>query len=105
MSGYIHACVPVQIFVDGRLSHFIDGRGAAGNWMSYVNCARTPAEQNLAVTQEGEELFYEASRDIPTGEELLVWYSDQHLQFMGIPVSFRSSVTDLAGSKAELESE
>ena len=30
----------LQIFQDGKLSHFIDGRGTAGNWMAYVNCAR-----------------------------------------------------------------
>ena len=74
--------------------------------MSYVNCARTLPEQNLAVTQEGEELFYEVSRDIPAGEELLVWYSDQHLQFMGIPVNFRSGAMDsAAGEKIDHESE
>ncbi|XP_076434610.1 PR domain zinc finger protein 14-like [Babylonia areolata] len=84
-----------EIFVDGRLSHFIDGRGVGGNWMSYVNCARTLAEQNLVVTQEGEEVFYEVSRDIPRGAELLVWYGDGYLQFMGIPVTIKQSIAVL----------
>ncbi|XP_070206137.1 PR domain zinc finger protein 14-like [Littorina saxatilis] len=93
-----------EIFVDGRLSHFIDGRGAAGNWMSYVNCARNQAEQNLVVAQEGEELFYEVSRDVPPGEELLVWYSEEYLQFMGIPVSLKSTVLDSGAEKGDIES-
>ena len=40
-----------QIFVCGKLSHFIDGRGAAGNWMAYVNSARHEKEQNLTAIQ------------------------------------------------------
>lgn len=48
-----------QIFKDGRLSHFLDGRGSAGNWMSYVNCARTLQEQNLVAIQDGDYIYYE----------------------------------------------
>lgn len=97
------------MFVDGRLSHFIDGRGASGNWMSYVNCARSPREQNLVVVQEGEQLFYEVLHDIPPGGELLVWYGSQYLQFMGIPVTVRTTTTTTtthgAGERGERESE
>ncbi|XP_012935295.1 PR domain zinc finger protein 14-like [Aplysia californica] len=50
-----------EIFKEGRLSHFLDGRGNSGNWMSYVNCARTPTEQNLVAVQEGEVIFYEVN--------------------------------------------
>ncbi|KAL8624687.1 hypothetical protein ACOMHN_038233 [Nucella lapillus] len=90
-----------EIFVDGRLSHFIDGRGSAGNWMSYVNCARTLAEQNVIVRQEAEAVYYEVSRDIPQGGELLVWYGDEYLQFMGIPVSLRCAGMDRIGTKED----
>ena len=48
-----------QIFKEGKLSHFIDGRGATGNWMSYVNCARHGSEQNLTVVQDGTQIYYE----------------------------------------------
>ena len=37
--------------MDGRLSHFVDGRGNTGNWMAYVNCARYAQEQNLIALQ------------------------------------------------------
>ena len=51
-----------QVFKDGRLSHFVDGRGSAGNWMSYVNCARSAAEQNLVAIQDGDAIFYEVNK-------------------------------------------
>ena len=40
-----------QVFHNGKLSHFIDGRGNSGNWMAYVNCARYAQEQNLIAVQ------------------------------------------------------
>ncbi|XP_067680125.1 PR domain zinc finger protein 14-like [Haliotis asinina] len=83
-----------EIFKEGRLSHFIDGRGAAGNWMSYVNCARHVGEQNMHVFQEGDELFYEATRDICPGAELLVWYGEKYVQVMGIPVTMKEEVVE-----------
>ena len=33
------------------------------------------------------DIFYEATRDIEPGDELLVWYSNDYTQFFGIPVS------------------
>ncbi|WAR27004.1 PRD14-like protein, partial [Mya arenaria] len=60
-----------HMWEDGRLSHFIDGRRNAGNWMAFV---------------EGD-VYYEACKDIPRDSELLVWYGDSYLQFMGVPVA------------------
>ena len=40
-----------KVFQNGKLSHFIDGRGNSGNWMAYVNCARYAQEQNLIAVQ------------------------------------------------------
>jgi len=62
-----------QIFKDGKLSHFIDGRGATGSWMSYVNCARHVTEQNVTVVQEGNQIFYEVIYSIHLVNVLLVW--------------------------------
>ena len=42
----------------------------------------------------GGDVYYEACRDITHGTELLVWYGDRYVQFMGIPVGmvdYRSS--------------
>ncbi|XP_013402611.1 PR domain zinc finger protein 14 [Lingula anatina] len=78
-----------EIFQEGKLNYFVDGRGSAGNWMAYVNCARYAQEQNLIAIQNDKEIFYEACKDIPQGTELLVWYGDCYLQFMGIPVALK----------------
>ncbi|XP_010214080.1 PREDICTED: PR domain zinc finger protein 14 [Tinamus guttatus] len=78
-----------EIFEYGRLSHFIDGRGAAGNWMSLVNCARFPEEQNLTAIQCQGQIFYESCKEILPKQELLVWYGDCYVQFLGIPISLK----------------
>uniref|UniRef100_UPI00398F1BBE PR domain zinc finger protein 14 n=1 Tax=Pristiophorus japonicus TaxID=55135 RepID=UPI00398F1BBE len=78
-----------EIFEDGRLSHFIDGKGAASNWMALVNCARSPQEQNLTAIQSEGKIFYETCKDVLEKQELLVWYGDCYLQFMGIPVTLK----------------
>ena len=57
--------------------------------MAYVNCARYAQEQNLIAVQVDGEIYYEACKDIAQGTELLVWYGDCYLQFMGIPVALK----------------
>lgn len=79
----------LQIFEYGQLSHFIDGKGASGNWMSLVNCARFPEEQNLTAIQCQGQIFYESCKEISPKEELLVWYGDCYVQFLGIPISLK----------------
>ncbi|KFP91229.1 PR domain zinc finger protein 14, partial [Apaloderma vittatum] len=58
-----------EIFEYGRLSHFIDGKGASGNWMSLVNCARFPEEQNLTAIQCQGQIFYETCKEISPKQE------------------------------------
>ncbi|KFO21428.1 PR domain zinc finger protein 14 [Fukomys damarensis] len=77
-----------EIFEDGHLSHFIDGR-ETGNWMSYVNCARFPKEQNLVAVQCQGQIFYESCKEIYQNQELLVWYGDCYEKFLDIPVSLQ----------------
>ncbi|KAM9279127.1 PR domain zinc finger protein 14 [Cariama cristata] len=78
-----------EIFEYGRLSHFIDGKGTSGNWMSLVNCARFPEEQNLTAIQWQGQIFYESCKEIFPRQELLVWYGDCYVQFLGIPISLK----------------
>ncbi|XP_075406955.1 PR domain zinc finger protein 14 [Tenrec ecaudatus] len=80
-----------EIFEDGHLSHFIDGKGGAGNWMSYVNCARFRKEQNLVAVQCEGQIFYESCKEIYRNQELLVWYGDCYEKFLGIPVNLHST--------------
>nr|KAG5706025.1 hypothetical protein BaRGS_028134 [Batillaria attramentaria] len=90
-----------EIFQDGKLSHFIDGRGAAGNWMAHVKCARYAQEQNLIAVQADGAIWYEACKDIPQGTELLVWYGDCYLQFMGVPVALKEMADGGAQEEAD----
>ena len=96
-----YICSVSQIFQDGKLSHFIDGRGSSGNWMTYVNCARYAQEQNLIAIQVDREINYEACKDIPQGTELLVWYGDCYLQFMGVPVALKEMADGGAQEEAD----
>ncbi|XP_077100166.1 PR domain zinc finger protein 14 [Siphateles boraxobius] len=81
-----------EIFENGRLSHFVDGRGAPGNWMSLVKCARFPEEQNLTAVQCEGQIYYEACKEIRAGQELLVWYGDCYVQFLGIPLTLKEFI-------------
>ncbi|XP_053169471.1 PR domain zinc finger protein 14 [Hemicordylus capensis] len=83
-----------EIFEEGRLSHFIDGKGASGNWMALVNCARFPEEQNLTALQYQGQIYYESCKEIAPGQELLVWYGDCYLQFLGIPISLKGGTAE-----------
>uniref|UniRef100_A0A673GG37 PR domain zinc finger protein 14-like n=1 Tax=Sinocyclocheilus rhinocerous TaxID=307959 RepID=A0A673GG37_9TELE len=83
-----------EIFENGRLSHFVDGRGAPGNWMSLVKCARFPEEQNLIAVQCEGQIHYEACKEIRAGQELLVWYGDCYVQFLGIPLTLKDFTDD-----------
>ncbi|XP_068160647.1 PR domain zinc finger protein 14 [Antennarius striatus] len=83
-----------EVFENGRLSHFVDGRGGSGNWMSLVKCARFPDEQNLIAVQVQGQIFYEACKEIRAGQELLVWYGDCYMQFLGIPLTLKDSKED-----------
>ena len=63
--------------------------------MKYVNCARHEGEQNLVLIQEEGELFYEVCMDIAEGSELLVWYGDTYLKYMGIPITMKTKLTKI----------
>uniref|UniRef100_A0AAY5F5Y8 PR domain containing 14 n=1 Tax=Electrophorus electricus TaxID=8005 RepID=A0AAY5F5Y8_ELEEL len=81
----------VNIFENGRLSHFVDGKGASGNWMSLVKCARFPEEQNLIAVQCEGQIYYETCKEVRPSQELLVWYGDCYVQFLGIPLTLKDT--------------
>ncbi|KAJ8413398.1 hypothetical protein AAFF_G00093940 [Aldrovandia affinis] len=83
-----------EIFENGRLSHFVDGRGSSGNWMSLVKCARFPEEQNLVAVQSQSQIFYETCKEVRPKQELLVWYGDCYVQFLGIPLTLKEMIND-----------
>lgn len=97
-----------EVFNDGRLSHFVDGAMTKTNtsssphqWMIYVNCARFAQEQNLIAVQSEGDIYYEVCKDIAQGQELLVWYGDSYLQFLGIPVSLKDMTDEMSEETTE----
>lgn len=62
--------------------------------MSLVKCARFPEEQNLIAVQVQGQIFYEACKEIRLGQELLVWYGDCYMQFLGIPLTLKDPRED-----------
>ncbi|AWP20704.1 putative nuclear receptor coactivator 2-like [Scophthalmus maximus] len=93
-----------EVFENGRLSHFVDGRGGSGNWMSLVKCARFPEEQNMIAVQVQGQIFYEACKEIRPGQELLVWYGDCYMQFLGIPLTLKDPREDSSAVPATEDS-
>jgi len=54
-------------------------------WVPYVLSARCAAEQNMEVTLDDGLLYFCVTRDVDGGSELLIWYSDQLAQLLGVP--------------------
>ncbi|XP_061113921.1 PR domain zinc finger protein 2 isoform X1 [Conger conger] len=48
-----------------------------GNWLRYVNWARSTQEQNLFPMEINRAIYYKVLKPIGPGEELLVWYNGE----------------------------
>ncbi|XP_052219236.1 histone-lysine N-methyltransferase PRDM9-like isoform X2 [Dreissena polymorpha] len=74
-----------QIFKEGKASHCVDAQNkATSNWMRYVNCAMTEADQNLVAFQYKGGIYYCTFKPVSPGEELLVYYGDEYARELGI---------------------
>lgn len=67
---------------DRPLFYLDAGRPRHANWTRYVNCPRSRTEENLLVRQDGIRIFFDAKRDIPAGEELLIWYGEAYGEWL-----------------------
>ncbi|KAM8769924.1 histone-lysine N-methyltransferase PRDM9-like [Rhynchonycteris naso] len=74
------------LITKGRNCHeYVDGKDESwANWMRYVNCARDDEEQNLVAFQYRRQIFYRTCQVIRPDCELLVWYSDECGQKLGM---------------------
>ncbi|KAH3773135.1 hypothetical protein DPMN_174489 [Dreissena polymorpha] len=65
--------IVAPIYKDGKASHFVDAQNkATSNWMRYVNCAMTEADQNLVAFQYKGGIYYCTFEPVSPGDELLV---------------------------------
>ena len=56
--------------------------------------------------QVDDQIYYEACKDIARGTELLVWYGDGYIQFMGIPVSLKETAgSSFVSSEADVSTD
>ncbi|KAF1387443.1 hypothetical protein PFLUV_G00078760 [Perca fluviatilis] len=59
------------------------------DWIGFIRSARNSQEQNLEAVSDlpGGQIFYRVLREIPSGEELSVWYSNALAQWYDIPTT------------------
>ncbi|KAI8794298.1 PR domain zinc finger protein 1 [Biomphalaria glabrata] len=62
-------------------------RGGIRNidWLPYVSPARDEEEQNMEAYPKEGGVYYRTLRIVKAGEELLVWYSKDFTQLLGVP--------------------
>ena len=62
-----------------ELNGCIVGPGLYQEWTNYIYAARNEGEQNLELCRSvrNNMLYYQASREIKKGEQLLAWYSQR----------------------------
>ena len=86
-----------QIYEANNICKIIDASDDPSHWLKFINLARYKIEQNLDVVMMENELYYQVSKDITPGQELLVWYGDSYLKFMGIPVGYQTRPLSCTG--------
>lgn len=55
------------------------------DWLPYVSVARDGDEQNMEAYPKDGGVYYRTLRIVKAGEELLVWYSKDFTQLLGVP--------------------
>ncbi|KAH9504044.1 hypothetical protein Btru_067604 [Bulinus truncatus] len=55
------------------------------DWLPYVSPARDEEEQNMEAYPKEGGVYYRTLRIVKAGEELLVWYSKDFTQILGVP--------------------
>jgi len=56
--------------------------------LRFINCARNEEEQNLVSFQYQNNIYCYTIKDILPGTELLVWYGEQYVKLLGLPVDY-----------------
>ena len=72
------------MFVQLDVHSYSSGEQLA-EWVPYVLSARCAAEQNMEATFDDGLLYFCVTQDVNDGSELLIWYSDQLAQLLGVP--------------------
>ena len=74
-----------QSYLDEILTHYVDGaRIATSNWLRWVNCPRTTAEENVKPIFCFGKVYYMTIKDIYPSQELFCYYGDDYATSLGI---------------------
>ncbi|XP_072165790.1 uncharacterized protein [Diadema setosum] len=93
-----------EICVQGRVLHCIDGKDECkGNWLRYVNCARSESEQNLVAFQYLGQIYYHSCKAIEPGTELLVYYGEEFAKKLDVISELTSLMFDSKSSTYKCE--
>jgi len=69
--------------------YYIDAKNEEhASWLRFINCARNEEEQNLLSFQYQGNIYCYTIKDILPGTELLVWYGEQYVKLLGLPVDY-----------------
>ena len=64
---------------DGEVRYYIDGKDEnSGNWLRFINCARTEAEQNLVAYQYRNDIYYRLIEEILFAIKQIVFCNSIH---------------------------
>ncbi|XP_063080636.1 PR domain zinc finger protein 15 isoform X2 [Cavia porcellus] len=78
---------PLKVFrKDGHPVCFDTSNEDDCNWMMLVRPAAEPGHQNLTAFQQGSDVYFTTSCDIPPGTELRVWYAAFYAKKMDKPM-------------------
>ncbi|XP_047420360.1 PR domain zinc finger protein 15 isoform X1 [Sciurus carolinensis] len=78
---------PLKVFQkDGHPVCFDTSNEEDCNWMMLVRPAAEAGQQNLTAFQQGSDVYFTTSRDIPPGTELRVWYAAFYAKKMDKPM-------------------
>lgn len=55
------------------------------DWLARVSAARNEEEQNMEAYLKYGRVYYRTLRIVKAGEQLLVWYSKDFTQILGLP--------------------
>ncbi|XP_065903026.1 histone-lysine N-methyltransferase PRDM9-like [Dysidea avara] len=76
-----------EVKKSGMGSYYIDAKNEEhASWLRFINCARHEEEQNLLSFQYQGNIYCYTIKDILPGTELLVWYGEQYVKLLGLPV-------------------
>ena len=82
----------LQVTRNDDVTHYIDALNLdVSTWTRWVNCARTPEEENIYALYCLGKVFYITERDIHPGQELLIYYGDDFAEGLGINTTLFSN--------------